>query len=180
MDTINQTEIKMNKVVEHLIGELGKIRTGRANPSILDGVHVLAYGNKVAINTIAMISVPEARQLLVKPFDPSTIKDIEKGILESNLGFNPTNDGQTLRITIPQLTEELRKKISKDIKGIGENSKVSIRSVRKEAIDKIKKDNEVSTDMQKQLEKDIQKVTDSFNGKIIKIISEKEKEIMTI
>ncbi len=177
---INEFKTKLNGAIDHLERDLDKLRTGRANPVMLDGVQVDAYGSKMPLANVAMISVPEARQLLVKPFDPNTIGDVEKAILDANLGFNPTNDGETLRITIPQLTEELRRDIVKDAKKAGENTKISIRNLRKDAMDAIKKDAELTDDAKKSLETNVQDLVNDFNKKVDETVKTKEAEIMKI
>ncbi len=177
---INEFKTKLNGAIDHLERDLDKLRTARANPVMLDGVQVDAYGSKMPLANVAMISVPEARQLLVKPFDPNTIGDVEKAILDANLGFNPTNDGETLRITIPQLTEELRRDIVKDAKKAGENTKISIRNLRKDAMDAIKKDAELTDDAKKSLETNVQDLVNDFNKKVDETVKTKEAEIMKI
>ncbi|MGL4588994.1 MAG: ribosome recycling factor [Mycoplasmatales bacterium] len=177
---INETEQKMNKVITHLENELDKIRTGRANPSMLDTVMVEAYGMMTPIAQVALINVAEARQLSVKPFDPSTIGAIEKAIFEANLGFTPMNDGTLIRVNIPQLTEEKRREYVKDVKKIGEDNKVSIRNARHDGINNLKKNSELTDDEKKTGEKEIQNLTDSFNKKIDEIVKAKEVEVMTI
>ncbi len=177
---INEFKTKLNGAMDHLDRDLGKLRTGRANPAMLDSVLVTAYGSKMPLANVAMISIPEARQLLVKPFDPNTIGDIEKAIVDANLSLNPTNDGEVLRITIPQLTEELRRDIVKDAKKAGENSKISIRNIRKEAMDAIKKDAELTDDQKKGLESDVQDLVNEFNKKVDEVVKAKEADIMTI
>lgn len=181
MHSINKEfKTKLEGAIEHLEGDLAKLRTGRANPVMLDGVMVSAYGSKMPLANVAMVSIPEARQLLVKPFDPNTIGDIEKGIVDSNLGFNPTNDGETLRITIPQLTEELRRDIVKDAKKAGENSKIAIRNLRKDTMDAIKKDDELTEDAKKGLENEAQELVNTYNKKVDEVVKAKEADIMTI
>lgn len=177
---INEFKIKLNGTLDHLDRDLSKLRTGRANPAMLEGVLVSAYGSKMPLANVAMISIPEARQLLVKPFDPNTISDVEKGILDANLGFNPTNDGETLRISIPQLTEELRRDIVKDAKKNGENSKIAIRNLRKEVMDEIKKDAELTDDQKKGLETKVQDLVNEYNKKVEDVVKAKEADIMTI
>ncbi len=177
---INEFKTKLNGAMDHLDRDLGKLRTGRANPAMLDSVLVTAYGSKMPLANVAMISIPEARQLLVKPFDPNTIGDIEKAIVDANLNLNPTNDGEVLRITIPQLTEELRRDIAKDAKKAGENSKISIRNIRKDAMDAIKKDAELTDDQKKGLESDVQDLVNEFNKKVDEVVKAKEADIMTI
>ncbi|WOO87365.1 ribosome recycling factor [Mollicutes bacterium LVI A0039] len=177
---INEFKMKLSGAIEHLDRDLNKLRTGRANPTMLDGVLVSAYGSKMPLANVAMISIPEARQLLVKPFDPNTIGDVEKAILDANLGLNPTNDGETLRITIPQLTEELRRDIVKDAKKAGENSKITIRNIRKDAMDDVKKDAELTEDQKKSMEANIQDLVNEYNKKVDDIVKAKEADIMTI
>ncbi len=181
MHNINkQFKTKLDGAIEHLNRDLDKLRTGRANPQMLEGVMVEAYGSKMPLSNVAMISVPEARQLLVKPFDPNTIKDIEKAIIDGNLGLNPTNDGETLRITIAQLTEELRRDIVKDAKKAGEASKISIRNLRKDTMDAIKRDDELTDDAKKGLENEAQDLVNEYNKKVDEVVKAKEADIMTI
>lgn len=177
---INELKTKLNGAMDHLDRDLNILRTGRANPAMLDNVLVEAYGSKMPLANVAMISIPEARQLLVKPFDPNTIGDIEKAIEAANLGFNPTNDGETLRISIPQLTEELRRDIAKDAKKAGENTKIAIRNIRKDAMDAIKKDAELTDDQKKSLEANVQDLVNEYNKKVEEVVKAKEAEIMTI
>lgn len=177
---INNVEEKMNKAVDSLKVELSKIRTGRANPAMLDGVLVEAYGTPTPINQVAMVSVPEARQLLVKPFDPSLITAIEKAINNANLGVNPSSDGQQIRLLIPALTEETRAKYAKDVKSIGEEHKVRIRNARQDGNNVIKKDAELTDDEKKALEAQVQELTNTFNKKVDEIVAAKEQEVMTI
>lgn len=177
---INEFKTKLNGALDHLDRDLGKLRTGRANPAMLDGVLVEAYGSKMPLENVAMISIPEARQLLVKPFDPNTIGDVEKAIDAANLGFNPSNDGETLRISIPQLTEEIRRDIVKDAKKAGENAKITIRNIRKDAMDAIKKDAELTDDQKKNLESNVQDLVNEYNKKVDEVVKAKEADIMTI
>ncbi len=177
---INEFKTKLNGAMDHLDRDLGKLRTGRANPAMLDGVLVEAYGSKMPLANVAMISIPEARQLLIKPFDPNTIGDVEKAIDAANLGFNPSNDGETLRISIPQLTEEIRRDIVKDAKKAGENSKITIRNIRKDAMDAIKKDAELTDDQKKGLEANVQDLVNEYNKKVDEVVKAKEADIMTI
>jgi ribosome recycling factor len=182
-ETIAPYEEKMQKTIGSLKNELGTIRAGRANPSVLDRLFVDYYGTPTKINQLASISVAEARMLVIQPYDPSVLKDVIKSIQMSDLGINPIDDGKTIRLVFPQLTEERRKTLVKDVKGIGENSKVAIRSIRREAIDKFKKmekASEISEDDLKVLENEAQKITDKYTGEIDDIVSEKEKEIMEI
>ncbi len=170
---------KMNKALESYEGRLRTVRAGRANPSSLDGVMVSYYGNMTPLKQLATISVPEARQLLIKPFDKGCLSDIEKAILAANLGYNPGNDGETIRIVIPELTEERRKELAKQVKSIAEDAKVSIRNIRHDGIDDAKK-LEVSEDEQKGIEKSIQDLVNEYNKKIETILKEKEQELLTV
>jgi len=182
-ETLAPYEEKMQKTIGSLKNELGTIRAGRANPSVLDRLFVDYYGTPTKINQLASISVAEARMLVIQPYDPSVLKEVVKSIQMSDLGINPIDDGKTIRLVFPQLTEERRKSLVKDVKAIGENSKVAIRSIRREAIDKFKKmekASEISEDDLKVLENEAQKITDKHTGEIDDIISEKEKEIMEI
>ena len=169
----------MDKTLENLGKRLGTVRAGRANPSSLDGVMVEYYGSMTPLKQLATISVPEARQLLIKPFDKSSLGAIEKAILASNLGYNPGNDGETIRIVIPELTEERRKELAKQVKAIAEDSKVSIRNIRHDGIEEIKK-LELPEDEEKGLEKDIQDLVNEYNRKIEAKLKEKEQELLTV
>jgi len=169
----------MDKTIENLEKRLGTVRAGRANPSSLDGVFVEYYGSMTPLKQLATISVPEARQLLIKPFDKSSLGAIEKAILASNLGYNPGNDGETIRIVIPELTEERRKELAKQVKAIAEDSKVSIRNIRHDGIENIKKC-ELPEDEEKALEKDIQDLVNEYNRKIEAKLKEKEQELLTV
>lgn len=177
---IKAIETKMNKAIDSLKHELTKVRTGRANPAMVEGVVVEAYGAPTPINQVAMITVAEARQLLIKPFDPSLIQEVEKGINNANLGLNPSSDGQQIRLNIPALTEETRKKYAKDVKAIGEDHKVRIRNARQDANNDIKKSDELTDDEKKSLEASVQELTNKFNKEIDSLVSAKEQEVMTI
>ena len=160
---------------ESLAREFGSIRAGRANASLLDRITVEYYG--------APITVPEARVLLISPFDKGSIADIERAINESDLGINPANDGSVVRLVIPALTEETRKELAKEVKKVGENAKIAIRNIRRDAMDEAKKqekDKEITEDQLKALEKDIQKATDDAVKKIDSMTAEKEKELLTV
>ncbi len=179
---MNLDKIKtlMEEAISHMEVEFTKVRTGRANPAMLDDVTVEAYGNQTPLNQVALISVPEARQLLVKPFDPSLLKEIEAGINKAELGINPTNDGQNIRINIPALTEETRKELTKETKSIAEQAKVAIRNIRKNANNDVKKSDDLTDDEKKSLENDVQNLTNEFNDKIDSLLEAKNKDIMTI
>lgn len=182
-EVISKCESKMNKSIDALKNEFASVRAGRANPAILDKVLVDYYGAPTPINQMAAISVSEARVLVIQPWDKSTLKTIEKAIQASDIGINPTNDGNVLRLTFPQLTEERRKELVKDIKKMGEESKVGIRNIRRDAMDKLKalkKDNSITEDDQKDGEKKIQDITDKFVKKVDALVAEKEKEVLSI
>lgn len=182
-EVIDNTKERMGKCINALESELGTIRAGRANPTVLDKITVDYYGVPTPINQMASVSVAEARILVVQPYDASQLKPIEKAIQASDLGINPTNDGRVLRITFPQLTEDRRKELCKQVSKICEESKVAVRNVRRDGMDKIKakkKANEITEDDVKEAEKDIQKLTDKFVEQIDKIGDEKSKEIMAI
>ncbi|MBE6746737.1 MAG: ribosome recycling factor [Ruminococcaceae bacterium] len=178
-----KTQDKMNKTINALEAEYGAIRAGRANPQVLDRVTVDYYGTPTPINQLASVSATEARVLTIQPWDKSVLKAIEKAIQTSDIGINPNNDGTVIRLTFPPLTEERRRDLCKDIKNIAENSKVAIRSVRRDAIEKLKamkKESTITEDDLKDGEKKIQKFTDDFVAEIDKMASAKEKEIMDI
>ena len=170
---------KMDKTMENLEHKFSTVRAGRANPSSLDGVMVEYYGSMTPLKQLATISVPEARQLLVKPFDKSSLGAIEKGIIAANLGYNPSNDGETIRIVIPELTEERRIELTKQVKALAEEAKVSIRNIRREGIEDGGK-LELPEDEEKALEKDIQDLVNDYNKKIEVTLKEKETELLTV
>ena len=169
----------MDKAIESLEKRFATVRAGRANPSSLDGIMVEYYGSMTPLKQLATISVPEARQLLIKPYDKSCLKGIEKAILASNLGYNPGNDGETIRIVIPELTEERRRELVKQVKALAEEAKVAIRNIRRDAMEQIDK-LEVSEDEQKGLEKDVQDTVNEYNKKVEAKLKEKEQELLTV
>lgn len=176
-------EEKMKKSVSNLNSELLTIRAGRANPHVLDKVTVEYYGAEVPINQVASVSTPEARIIAISPFDSTILKEIEKAINMSDIGINPNNDGKVIRLIFPELTEERRKELAKDVKKKGEDSKVAIRNIRRDAMDAVKKAekaNEITEDTLKNLEEEIQKLTDSNIAEIDKLVESKNKEIMSI
>ena len=180
---LKNIEEKMNKTISVLEENLAEVRAGRANPAILNKIMVNYYGVPTPINQVAGISVPEARLIVIQPWDASILKEIEKEILKSEIGINPNNDGKVIRLSFPELTEERRKELVKDIKKMGEESKVSVRSVRREGMDIAKaeqKDGTITEDDLKGLEDKIQKLTDTKIAEIDKAIEDKEKEIMSI
>ena len=179
----NHIEEKMNKTVNALAESLAEVRAGRANPAILNKVKIDYYGTPTPINQVAGISVPEARLIVIQPWDASILKEIEKEILKSDIGINPNNDGKVIRLAFPELTEERRKELVKDIKKMGEESKVAIRSIRRDGIDEAKakqKNSEITEDELKGAEDQIQKLTDKKVAQIDEMIDAKEKEIMSV
>lgn len=179
----NIYEEKMEKSLSNLQEDYASIRAGRANPHILDKIQVDYYGTPSPLQSVANISVPEARMILIQPWESSLIKDIEKAILSSDLGLTPANDGKVVRLAFPELTEERRKELVKDVKKKGENAKVAVRNIRRDANDAIKKQNkanEISDDEQKQLEDQIQKLTDKYIAKIDGAMEAKSTEVMTV
>lgn len=180
---LNNIEEKMNKSISVLRENLAEVRAGRANPAILNKIVVSYYGVPTPINQVAGISVPEARMIVIQPWDMSLLKEIEKEILKSDIGINPNNDGKVIRLVFPELTEERRKELVKDIRKTGEEAKVSVRSVRREGLDIAKseqKEGTITEDDLKGLEDKIQKLTDNKIAEIDKAIEDKEKEIMNI
>ena len=178
----NIYEEKMNKTISVFEENLAEIRAGRANPAILNKITVDYYGVPTPINQVAGISVPEARMILIQPWDVSILKEIEKEILKSDIGINPNNDGKVIRLTFPELNEERRKEIVKDIRKLAEEAKIAVRSIRRDAIDEAKeleKNSEITEDDLKK-EEDIQKLTDKKIEEIDMILEKKEKEIMNI
>lgn len=182
-ETMQNAQTKMEKCIKSLEHEYSTIRAGRANPAVLDKVTVDYYGTPTPIQQMAAISVSEARNLVITPWDITQLKAIEKAILASDIGINPSNDGKALRLSFPQLTEERRKEIVKQISKTGEDAKITIRNVRRDTLEKFKtqkKNNEITEDDMKSFEKDIQKMTDKFVDEIDKVAAAKEKEIMSI
>ena len=176
---IKDFEDKLNKSLESLDKRFSTVRAGRANPSSLDGILVSYYGSMMPINQVATISVPEARQLLIKPFDRSSLPAIEKAIFESNLGYTPNNDGETIRIIIPQLTEERRIELTKQVKAMSEEGKVVVRNLRRDALDDVK-NSETSDDVKKQKENEIQELVNKYNKKIEDMTKVKEQELLSV
>ena len=182
-EQMNIAKEKMEKSINSLKSELATIRAGRANPAVLDKIHVDYYGSPTQINQMAAISVAEARILVIQPWDKSALTMIEKAIQASDLGINPTNDGSVLRISFPQLTEERRKELVKEVSKYGEESKVAIRSIRRDALEKfkaMKKNSEITEDDLKTCEKDVQNLTDKYTKVIDDVVIAKEKEILSI
>ena len=174
---------KMGKTMNNLAEEFGGIRAGRANPHVLDKLRVDYYGTPTAIQQVANVSVPEPRMIQIQPWEASMVKEIEKAILTSDLGINPTNDGKTVRLLFPELTEERRKELAKDVKKKGENAKVAIRNIRRDGNDsfkKLAKEEDVSEDEIKQLEDQAQKMTDKYIADVDRAVEAKTKEILTV
>ena len=180
---IKKFEDKMQKSIESLEREYNSIRAGRANPHVLDKIKVDYYGTPTPLQQVGNISVPEPRIITIQPWETSLLKAIEKEIMQSDIGINPTNDGKVIRLIFPELTEERRKELTKDVKKKGEDSKVAIRNIRRDAMDAVKKAekaNEITEDTLKNLEEEIQKLTDSNIAEIDKLVESKNKEIMSI
>jgi ribosome recycling factor len=176
-------ESRMQKTISVFEENLSEIRAGRANPGILNKLTVEYYGVPTPINQVAGISVPEARMILIQPWDACVLKEIEKAILASDIGINPNNDGKVIRLNFPELTEERRKELVKDVRQIAENAKVSIRSIRRDGMDEAKaalKAGDLTEDEEKQEEDNVQKLTDKYIEEIDKILENKEKDIMII
>ncbi len=173
---------KMEGAVEHLDKELAHIRAGKANPAMLDGVLVEYYGSQTPLNQVSNVSTPDARTIAIQPWEKNLIPEIEKAIINSNLGLNPDNNGEIIRLNVPVLTEERRKSLVKQVHGEGEKAKISVRGARKDANDSLKKlqKDGLSEDLEKDAEADVQQMTDNFNKKIDSLVEAKEKDIMTI
>ena len=182
-EIVAKAKERMAHTHQNLGREFGAIRAGRANASLLDRIHVEYYGVETPLNQIASITIPEARVLLISPFDKSSLKDIERAINASDLGITPANDGSVVRLVIPPLTEETRKDLAKEVKKVGENAKVAVRNIRRDAMDEAKKQEkakEITEDELKGLEKQIQAATDEAVKKIDSMTAEKEKELLTV
>ncbi|MCX7862372.1 MAG: ribosome recycling factor [Bacteroidales bacterium] len=179
---IDSTKEQMDKVIKHLESELLKIRAGKASPIMLDGIYVDYYGTKSPLNQVANIAAPDPRTIIVQPWDKSMLEPIEKAIQASNLGFNPQNNGEILRIIVPPLSEERRKQLVKQVKNEGETAKIGIRNARRDANEELKKLKKegIAEDEIKEAEEKIQKITDQYINKIDDILVNKEKEILTI
>ena len=180
---LKDLETRMQAAVDALTREFAGVRTGRANAALLDGVRVEAYGNLTPINQLATVSVPDPRTIVIQPWDASQMKEIEKGILKSDLGLTPSNDGKVIRLTMPTLTEERRKQLAKAVGKFAEDARVAIRNVRREANDKLKalaKDKKVSEDEERRGHDQIQKTTDRFTAKVDELAKKKEQEVLTV
>ena len=180
---MNELEGRMQKSVSVFEENLSEVRAGRANPAILNKISVEYYGVSTPINQVAGISVPEARMIVIQPWDASVLKEIEKAIIASDIGLNPNNDGKVIRLNFPELTEERRKDLVKDIKKMAEEARVSIRSIRRDGMEDVKtkqKNSEITEDDKVRQEDEIQKLTDKYVAQIDKALENKEKEIMSI
>ena len=180
MNYLEETEMRMLEAIETLEKRLVTIRAGRANPSMLSGVKVEYYGVATPLNQIANITVPEARQLMVKPFDKTIIKDIEHAINEANLGIAPSNNGEVIILTVPQLTEDTRKGYVKQASGMGEDAKVQLRNIRQDILNAVKKDDALTEDQEKGLQEDVQELINKFNKKVEETVKNKTDELMSV
>ncbi|MCI8541522.1 MAG: ribosome recycling factor [Erysipelotrichaceae bacterium] len=180
MEYMNMMNDKMKKAIESLESNLRTIRTGRANPTILDRVELEYYGSMTPLNQLSSISVVEGRQLMIKPFDRTMLKEVERAVAMADLGLVPQNDGNVIRIMIPALTEDRRKELSKDAHRMGEDAKVAVRNIRRDALNAAKKDNELTEDLKKAAQDDIQKATDQFVKQIDTIVEAKCSDIMSV
>lgn len=179
-DVKNSCEERMKKAVASLKDEFAGIRTGRASPSLLDKLRVDYYGQKSPISQVATVSVPEARLIVVQPWDRALISEIEKAIQKSELGLNPSNDGKVIRIAIPPLTEQRRKELVKTAKASAESSRVAVRNIRRDGLEDVKKKSDLPADALKKAEDELQKLTDSYIAQVNKALEEKEKEILEV
>ena len=176
-------ERRMNKALDHLEEEFGAVRAGRANPKVLDRISVEYYGSETPLNGVATISTPDARTLVIQPWDTKLLKDIQKAIQTSDLGINPQNDGRVIRLTFPQLTEDRRKDLVKQVKKYAEDAKVAMRNIRRDGMDYVKKQkkaSEITEDEQKKAEKDLQDMLDKMIKKADAALAAKEKELMSL
>lgn len=180
MDILDEVKEKMEKSIDSLKTNLNTLRTGRANAALLDNLYCDYYGEKMLVNQIAAVKVPEPRQLLIMPYDTNDVKAIVAAINSSEIGINPIVDGKQIRLIIPALTEDRRKELGKKAKGYGEEGKIAIRNIRRDAMDKIKKDESYTEDTRKKEEDAIQKLTDQFIKKVDEVVKEKDSEIMSI
>ena len=183
LDILKDFEDKMNKTVDVVVSDFASVRAGRANAAVLDKIAVDYYGTPTPINQVGTISSPDPRSLMIQPWDKSILKEIEKAIQSSELGINPQNDGQVIRLAFPQLTEERRKELTKQVRKYAESGKVAVRNIRRDAMDKLKaaeKQNELTEDDRKLGEKDLQDLTDKICKKLYELCEKKEKELMAV
>jgi len=180
---LKDLETRMQQAIDVLTREFAGVRTGRANAALLDSVRVEAYGNMTPINQLASVSVPDPRTIVIQPWDASQIKEIEKGLVKSDIGITPSNDGKVIRLTMPTLTEERRKQLAKAVGKLAEDARVSVRNVRREANDKLKalaKEKKISEDEERRGHDQIQKATDRFTARIEELTKKKEQEVLTV
>lgn len=180
MNRLNDTKSKMEKTLDHLRAEFSKLRVGRATTAMVEDVKVEVYGSAMTIKEVAAMSIPDPKSIVIQPWDRSVINDVEKGILAANLGITPMNDGKVIRINLPPLTEERRKDFVKVIKKSGEDTKVSIRNIRRESIEKAKKEDGLSEDEERKFQDAVQKLTDQLIKDVDKLVETKSKEVMSI
>lgn len=178
-DVLADSKKNMEKALEHLKGEFAKMRVGRAQTAMVDGVRVDAYGNSMTLKEVAAIAIPDAKTIAISPWDRGLFNDIEKGILAANLGLTPVNDGKVIRINLPPLTEERRKEFVKQIKKEGEDAKVAVRNLRRDGLEAVKKQ-DASEDQQRRTQDEMQKLTDHYIKEIDKLVDAKSKEVMTL
>ncbi len=179
-NVLNETESKMKKAIETMEKRFTNVRAGRANPAILDGVMVNYYGTATPLKSLATISIPEARQLMIKPFDRSCLNDIEKGIYEANIGLTPNNNGECIILNIPALTEETRREYVKQVKQIAEEGKINLRGIRQDSNNDIKKNEDLTEDEKDNLMDDVQDLINKYNKVIDEKEKEKEQELLTV
>ncbi len=179
-DILLITESKMEEAINNMQKRFTNVRAGRANPAILDGVMVSYYGTETPLKQLATISVPEARQIMIKPFDKGCLGEIEKGIFEANIGLTPNNNGESIILNIPALTEETRKEYVKQVKGIAEDCRIHLRNIRQDANNDIKKLDNVTDDDKKFLSEDVQELINKYNKKTDELLKEKENELLTV
>ena len=179
-DLLKKTEEKMNKAIETMERRFTNVRAGRANPAILDGVMVSYYGNPTPLKSLATISVPEARMLMIKPFDKGSLSDIEKAIYEANIGLTPNNNGESITLNIPALTEETRKEYVKEVKQIAEECKINLRNIRQDTNNDIKKNNDLTDDEKDGIMDEIQDLINKYNKIVDEKLKEKETELMSV
>lgn len=181
-EILDALETKMGKAISHFETELGNIRAGKASPGILNGIEVESYGSMMPVNQVASVTVPDAKTVLIQPWDKTVLSAIEKAILNANIGLTPSNDGSLIRLNIPPLTEERRKQLVKQVKTEAENAKVAIRNLRRDGVEAFKKAQKdgMAEDMAKDGETDVQKITDKYAKKVEDLLALKEKDIMTV
>jgi ribosome recycling factor len=182
-DVVTELKGRIDKTLDDLRKELTRVRTGRASPNLLDGIRVDYYGSPTPLSGVANVTIPEPRLIVIKPWEKSTLKEIEKALREANLGINPVNDGEVIRLPFPPLTEERRKDLAKQVKNKGEDHKIAIRNIRRDANEQLKtllKDKKITEDDQKRLTEKVQKETDDGVKKVDDIVAKKEKEVMEV